>query len=235
MGAVITKDNKGFSLVEVLIAIVLTLVVVTGVYKLYYQFEKSVACDNLEVTAQQKARVALEMLFRDISLTGYDVPSKFPITKELLPSVAEAKESEITFRFLDPDSPGGGLRRMLITYKVGSGSERPLEKTECLTDKNWIVIEPCETNNYINSLAPDSDGGGLVFSYSNINGAQVIPDDELTEEAKVIALDSIRYVKIGVSVITEKECLRKDGTVGFSSVTMNSSVKLRNKIGRRRI
>ncbi len=228
-------NNRGFTLLEVVMAMVITLVVILGTYKLYDMFVKETDCANLEVAAQQKARVALEMLFRDIALTGFDVPSKFPVSKEVMPSVVEAKENEITFRYVDPDSPGGGLRRMVTTYKVGAGENKPLEKTECLADNNWLVLTNCKTSNYINNLDPAASGGGLSLKYTNIEGAEVLPDLEPTPADKEAALDTIRYVSISVVVKTEKECLKRDGTVGFSSVGMTSSVRLRNKIGRRRI
>lgn len=224
-------NDKGFTLIEIIISVSVTLVVVLGIYNIYYKFTRATSCSQLMVGAQQKARVAAEMMFRDIVLTGFSVPNTFPGTKDILPSIEVAKDNEITFRFVDPNFPGGDKKRMVVTYKAESSPKTPIVKTECEADEDWEVVEPCKTANYIDSLNPSAAGGGLFFEYFNLDGAQVTPESEATQEDKEKALDSIRYVSVAVSVRTEKECLRVDDTVGFDSVSLKTRVRLRNKMG----
>ena len=227
-----TENNKGFTLIEVVIAVALTLLLAVACYKLYYQFIRSTSCSDQRVEAQQKARMATEMMYRDISLTGYDVPSKFPITKELLPSVVVAKESEVTFRFVNPNHVDGEKKRFVLTYEAGTTEENPITKTECEADENWDITTVCKSDSYINNLDPNSPGGGLFFKYYNVGGAEVFPELEPTEEDKQKMLDSIRYIAVAVTVRTEKECLRVDGTTGYDSMSIDTRIRLRNKLSR---
>lgn len=231
---IVSHNDRGFTLVEITISLVITLIVAVVLFKLYNSFSREASCSMLKVEAQQKARVAVEMMVRDIGLTGFAVPSTYPVTNDILPSVAVAKDNEVTVRFIDPDYINGEEKRLVVTYEVGTSSDNPLVKTTCEADTDWAVTTVCETANYVNSLDPDASGGGLFFKYFNRDGAEVTPEMEPTFEDKEIALNSIKYVGIQISVRTEIECLRASGVVGFDSISVNTRVALRNKIGRGR-
>jgi prepilin-type N-terminal cleavage/methylation domain-containing protein len=89
------RNEKGFSLLEVLIALSVFVIVVFGVYTVYDSGRATVARGQNKVEVQQTARVAMDMMASEIQTAGYD-PSN---AMNLLPTtpVQVANGSIITF------------------------------------------------------------------------------------------------------------------------------------------
>jgi len=66
------KGQQGFTLVEVLVALVITGVVVGGIYSTYYSQQKSYLVQEEVAGMQQQLRAAMHLIERDIRLAGYD-------------------------------------------------------------------------------------------------------------------------------------------------------------------
>ena len=66
------KRQQGFTLVEVLVALVITGVVVGGIYSTYYSQQKSYLVQEEVAGMQQQLRAAMYLIERDIRLAGYD-------------------------------------------------------------------------------------------------------------------------------------------------------------------
>lgn len=75
------KDNRGFSLIELLIGMALLGIVLTAVYQLYISTNKSQAAQDLEVEMQQNARSAAEFVVRELRNIGTspDCPANTPV------------------------------------------------------------------------------------------------------------------------------------------------------------
>ena|GEM_PF-289926 len=71
----------GFSLVEVLIALVLTGIVTTAVLKLYVTQHESYLAQDDVTTIQQNARASIDELSRQIRMAGHDLPLGMPALK----------------------------------------------------------------------------------------------------------------------------------------------------------
>ena len=68
------QNDKGFSLIEVMIALIITGVVTTSIMKLYItQHENYMTQDDI-TTIQQNARASIDELSRQIRMAGYDLP-----------------------------------------------------------------------------------------------------------------------------------------------------------------
>jgi type IV pilus assembly protein PilW len=66
------KRQQGFTLVELLVALVITGVVVGGIYSAYYSQQKSYLVQEEVAGMQQQLRAAMHLIERDIRLAGYD-------------------------------------------------------------------------------------------------------------------------------------------------------------------
>jgi len=66
------KRQQGFTLVELLVALVITGVVVGGIHSAYYSQQKSYLVQEEVAGMQQQLRAAMYLIERDIRLAGYD-------------------------------------------------------------------------------------------------------------------------------------------------------------------
>ena len=68
----IPDNPKGFTLVEMLIAMAASLVVMAGIYSAYQSHQRSHVTQQLVVDMQQNARAAMSLMKREIRMMGYD-------------------------------------------------------------------------------------------------------------------------------------------------------------------
>ena len=63
--------QAGFTLVELMITMLLSLVVLTGIYEVFQAQQKAHATNTKVVEMQQNTRAALAIMERDIRMAGY--------------------------------------------------------------------------------------------------------------------------------------------------------------------
>ncbi len=66
------KNNKGFTLVEILVALVIDFIVLAGIYAAFYSQQKSHVKEQQVVDAQQNVRGAASFMAREIRLAGME-------------------------------------------------------------------------------------------------------------------------------------------------------------------
>ena len=66
------KDSKGMTLVELLIAMTMAIIVIGGIYVLLVQTNRASVGQSYAAEMQQNARIALELMTREILMAGYD-------------------------------------------------------------------------------------------------------------------------------------------------------------------
>jgi prepilin-type N-terminal cleavage/methylation domain-containing protein len=69
---VLIKNNKGFTLIEILVALVIDFVVLAGIYAAFYSQQKSHVKEQQVVDAQQNVRGSAAFMTREIRLAGMD-------------------------------------------------------------------------------------------------------------------------------------------------------------------
>jgi len=69
---VLIKNNKGFTLIEILVALVIDFVVLAGIYAAFYSQQKSHVKEQQVVDAQQNVRGSAAFMIREIRLAGMD-------------------------------------------------------------------------------------------------------------------------------------------------------------------
>jgi len=65
-------NNKGLSLIEMLVALGISSVIVGGSYGLFVSQSKTYSMQEQVVEVQQNIRVAMNIMFRDLQMVGYD-------------------------------------------------------------------------------------------------------------------------------------------------------------------
>ncbi len=72
---VLKRDIRGFSLVEVLVALILSSVVTAAAFKAYVNQHKSYLIQDDVTNIQQSARACLDQLSRQVRMAGYQLPN----------------------------------------------------------------------------------------------------------------------------------------------------------------
>jgi prepilin-type N-terminal cleavage/methylation domain-containing protein len=73
-------NNKGFSLVELLVALAISSIIVGGIYTLFVSQSKTYSKQEQVVEVQQTIRVAMNIMFRDLQMVGYDDDRTLTVT-----------------------------------------------------------------------------------------------------------------------------------------------------------
>jgi prepilin-type N-terminal cleavage/methylation domain-containing protein len=72
------KSNAGFTLVEMLIALVVTMIIMGGAYSVFMSQQKNTVVQTDVSDIQQTLRAAMDFMVRDIRMTGYPGPDRDP-------------------------------------------------------------------------------------------------------------------------------------------------------------
>lgn len=90
----IIKDSKGMTLIEVLVAITITVIVIGGIYTLLVYSQRISVGQTYVAEMQQNARVALDMMSREILMAGYD-PTNTDYLVLRIPPILDASPTSI--------------------------------------------------------------------------------------------------------------------------------------------
>ncbi len=163
--------NNGFTLVELLVAMALTLIVSNAVFSAYHYQQKTQLAQKQVVQMQQSVRMALYVITNELRMVGYDPKGTF--TAGIIHAGDGSNGDPLTFTFVadddgdDNDNDGetdesGELKTIGydlyvglsdgdtdIGRKVGAGNRMPLaENIKDLEfkyyDKNGVqIVTPC--------------------------------------------------------------------------------------------
>ena len=193
------KTPNGFTLIEVVVAIGLSLVTISAVYSLYVKELKAqyIREDRLEM--QQQARVVMDVMSREILMAGYDprgVNQDVDLSNDF---------QGITY---DPD------RLMIKADLNGNG---------LIGDRNESITFIYDPKTY--TLRRNTGGGNQPFG-ENIESFFVKYFDQ--EGNSAVDSSSIRQIQITVTARTEDPALSYEPNGGYRTVTLQSRLTPRN-------
>lgn len=193
------KRQSGFTMVEVLIAIFITGVISVAVYSMYNTFFRQTGIQDQTAVAQQNARVALNLMERELMNAGYSADTDHVIT--------EATANSINFIYSDPNTNN----RLEVRYGLQTTGgiqylvRRENNQTLATTGNNEEVAE------YVDALS---------FKYYDIDGAELL--DTATDIGE---RDAIRYIKARITTRTKDNI---QGTAAPGTFMLETHIRLRN-------
>lgn len=197
------KNNKGFTLVEILIALALMGIVTTAIYQLYISQYKTWVSQDIVTEMQQSGRFAIDTMTREMQLAGYNLASNLPATEK---AVMEASPSKFTFISTDTTITTVNERTRKISFYYDSANQR-LKMDVTTWNKSGASYGSTETATLAENVT------ALSFLYF---------DDQNNTPATV---DDVRRVKVSLSVQTS----RKDPITGdYKSMTLVTEARPRN-------
>jgi prepilin-type N-terminal cleavage/methylation domain-containing protein len=173
------KTNRGFTLVELLVAMTLGLVVLAAILNIFASQNRTSAVQQEVAYAQQNVRAAMDLIVREIRNAGYDPEDNgFSAIPQATSTLIQVR---IDYRGDNPgDPPDGdfGDANEDVTYTIDNANHE--------LERNGTVM--------IKDVVPDS----LQFTYFRANGSSFDPADQNDR-------DDIRMVAIQFQVHTENE------------------------------
>jgi type IV pilus assembly protein PilW len=186
-GEIRLKSDRGFTLTELMVSLVISGVLMTAVYAVFNSQQKSYAMQDQLAAAHQNLRAAMNFMVKDIRMAGFD-PLKDPTA-----SINQAEANKIVFK-MRPDSNDDGKvdeNDMLkeITYSLyDSGMDADLIKDDLGrkigAGSNQPVAQNIDTLDFVYL---DEEGKPLEFPIVNLRDIRAV---QVTLVAKTAKPDS---------------------------------------------
>ena len=141
-----SRVSKGFGLIELLIALALSLIVVLGVVQVFIASKNTYVSQNAAATMQEDARFVLSKLIQEIRMVGMFGCQGTITDSSLKKDFAASQMSPIRW-------DNSSRKLTLITADVGSNGGKP----------SWTVISDCRNSATAHSEASTPPPGQLAF------------------------------------------------------------------------
>ncbi|MDD5772323.1 MAG: prepilin-type N-terminal cleavage/methylation domain-containing protein [bacterium] len=202
-------EQKGFTLIEMMIAMFIFAIIIVGIYTVFIQANKAFQSGRKQVLESQNARIAIEVLAREIR---------------------QATAFSAGFDSLTVRDTGGNY----ISYYLDGPVENQKLHRE-VKDASGVFVKDEIKARYIKSLtfdyfgndyALDTNGDGVISaSEIAVLGGSSTAIDTQTERGKVTLINII------VEVDTDRYDYNSDGVIDFDgpkNTIVETSVQLRN-------
>jgi type IV pilus assembly protein PilW len=212
------KAEAGFSLVELLVAMLVTTMVVGGLYTMFDSAQTFSESYADSAALRQQARVGLDMLATELRSAGYDLGNlDEPLTVASDTSVQfvgdiDAGDTAEPCGASFENASGGGAER--VTYTMAADTGELTRTVDCYDGTGWT------TGAQTSVLAEDLDVNSVVFRYFDGEGNQ-LPSNSggtLSESER----EEVAMIEIIFDMIDGETQL-----VGQSNVDLNLSTRVR--------
>ena len=200
-------NEKGITLIELLVALVICGVVIAGVYRVFVAQSKAYTVQDQVVEVQQGIRSAMEILLRDLRMAGYDsdsTTSKISIANPIFPA-----DNSVIVNYEYDDT-----HRYEVTYSLVNGN---------LTRQLTIFPDVGPSTTTTDPLLENVDA--LNFEY----GVDTNNDGALDSWVSAGGIGLGKVVAVRVVLTAKPDQTNPDVKNWVSPRTLTSAVTLRNQ------
>jgi prepilin-type N-terminal cleavage/methylation domain-containing protein len=191
-------NGKGITLIELMVALVICSIVMGAIYRLFITQTRAYTVQDQVAEVQQSVRSAMEILVRDLRMTGCETVAP--------PIVTPVASNSITVNY----------QASQVTYSIVNGSLR-----RTLADGTFEDILP-NVNSFILTYGIDADGNRIV---DDQNGNGLVDTGDYIAAG---AVGGNRIIGIRVRLSANPSPNNPDAVAQVSPRTLDSTVALRN-------
>ena len=199
-------NTKGITLIELLIALVICGFVIAGIYRVFIAQTRAYTVQDQVVEVQQGIRSAMEILLRDVRMSGYDndsLTSKISIANPIVPA-----DHSVTVNYEYDDT-----HRYEVTYSLMNGN---------LTRQLTIYPDAGPSTSTTDTILENVDA--LNFEYGVDNN-----HDGVLELVQAAGIDPTKVMAVRVVLTAKPDQTNPDVKNWVSPRTLTSTVALRNQ------
>ena len=226
-----TVKQQGFTIVEIMLAITLSLILIAGVIQVYLSSKASFTMQEQLARLQENQRISIDFLERDILQAGFNIPiGDNPIT---IDEGANGDSDSITVRYasatdcLGQDTPNGiAINRYFIVTDNVQGSRLMCNGNSVDDNGNGLPAQPIAdgiTNMQV--LVGENTINNAGTSYS----AQMPSADRYVN---VATANPTRVVSIRIAFLTESAQPIRTQNVAQSFTLLDNVVNTNGRIKR---
>ncbi|MEI9478728.1 MAG: PilW family protein [Deltaproteobacteria bacterium] len=209
----IRPNNKGLTLIELLVALVICAMVVAGIYRLFIAQSRAYTVQDQVVEVQQNIRSAMEVMLRDLRMTAYD-DDRTPLVTIAQPSIDPGDDS-ITVRYELNNAP------YEVRYSLEGGATLNRQETRLVNGVSTTTTEPILENvealNFTYGVDENEDG---AMDDRNANG-------QLDDWVSAGTIGSLKVVSVRVGLTARPTQMNPD-VQSVTPRTLVSAITFRN-------
>ena len=142
-------NKKGLTLIELLVGLVICAIVVAGIYRLFISQGKAYVVQDQVVEVQQNVRSAMEIMLRDLRMTGFDDDTT-PLVTNPEPPVLPG-DSSVTIRYEHASAP------YEVSYRLDAGSVLNRQETKNGVSSTETILENVDALVFRYGVDEDND------------------------------------------------------------------------------
>jgi type IV pilus assembly protein PilW len=213
-------NNRGLTLIELLIVFVISGIIVAGIYRVFVAQSRAYIVQDQVVEVQQNIRGATEVLMKDLRMAGYDNNSVNSLIKIAVPVVVGDHSITVSYEYDNTtqytvtyrrDAASSRLMRRLDTTKADGTNTPGLEEP---------LLENVDTFDLTYGVDQDDDG-----KIDDLNGDGKVDDGDWLSAATV---GTMKVIAVRVTLTARPDQANQDVKKWVSPRTLTTVVNLKN-------
>jgi type IV pilus assembly protein PilW len=205
----IRRNDKGLTLIELLVGLVICAMVVAGIYRLFVSQSRAYTVQEQVVEVQQNIRSAMEVMLRDLRMTAFD-DDRTPLVNVAQPALLPGDQS-ITVRYEHENAP------YEVRYWLEGGTTLNRQETRNGVSTTETILENVEALNFTYGVDENEDG---AMDDRNANG-------QLDDWVASGSIGTLKVVSVRVS-LTARPTQTSPDVQNVTPRTLVSAITFRN-------
>lgn len=203
-------NKRGITLIELLVALVISAIAMAAIYKIFISQTKVYYVQDQVVEVQQNVRTAMEILLRDLRMTGFD-DDNFSSAVTIANPITAFSDNSITVNYEYYDRPSATYQKYTVAYWRDGGNSR--------------LMRQLTINDAGSTTEPVLDNvDALTFTY----GVDDNDDDVVDSWVSAASVGVRRVIAVRVVLTARPNQTNPDVQKIVSPRTLDSIVTMRN-------